>query len=77
MECPECKSTHVHKNGYKKGKQNYLCVNCGRQFIDCYEPQKRYVKEVKQQCLLMYVNGMSFRAIERVTGVHIASANHS
>ena len=70
MECPECKSTHVHKNGHKKGKQNYLCVSCGRQFIDCYEAQKGYVKEVKQQWLLMYVNGMGFRAIERVTGVH-------
>jgi len=70
MECPECKSTHIHKNGHKKSKQNYLCVNCGRQFIECYEAQKGYVKEVKQQCLSMYVNGMGFRAIERVTGVH-------
>ena len=47
MECPECKSTHVYKNGHKKGKQNYLGVNCGRQFIDCYEAQKGYVKELK------------------------------
>ncbi len=70
MECPECKSTHVYKNGQKKGKQNYLCVNCSRQFIDCYEAQKGYVKELKQQCLSMYVNGMGFPAIERVTGVH-------
>ncbi|WP_445299244.1 transposase-like zinc-binding domain-containing protein [Microcoleus sp.] len=23
MECPECKSTHVNKNGHKRGKQNY------------------------------------------------------
>ena len=70
MKCPECKSTHVNKNGQKKGKQNYLYVNCRRQFIDCYQAQKGYAKEVKQQCLLMYVNGMGFRAIERVTGVH-------
>jgi len=70
MEGPECKSTHVHNNGHQKDKQNYFCVNCGRQFIDCYEAQKGYVKEVKQQCLSMYANGMDFRAIERVTGVH-------
>jgi transposase-like protein len=69
-ECPECKSTHVPNNGHKKGKQNYLCVNCGRQFIDFYESQKGYVKKVKQQCLSMYVNGMGFRGIERITGVH-------
>ncbi|WP_445243698.1 MULTISPECIES: IS1/IS1595 family N-terminal zinc-binding domain-containing protein [unclassified Microcoleus] len=24
MKCPECKSSHVNKNGHKKGKQNYL-----------------------------------------------------
>ncbi|MDE5068553.1 MAG: IS1 family transposase, partial [Trichodesmium sp. St16_bin4-tuft] len=26
MECPECRSTHINKNGKKKGKQNYICV---------------------------------------------------
>jgi hypothetical protein len=36
MQCPECQSSYVNKNGHKKGKQNYICVNCARQFIDCY-----------------------------------------
>ncbi|WP_448999472.1 transposase-like zinc-binding domain-containing protein [Myxosarcina sp. GI1(2024)] len=22
MQCPECKSTHINKNGNEKGKQN-------------------------------------------------------
>jgi transposase-like protein len=70
MQCPECKSNHIHKNGQKKGKQNYLCVDCRRQFIDAYESHQGYPQTVKQQCLKMYVNGMGFRAIERVTGVH-------
>jgi transposase-like protein len=70
MECPECKSTHINKNGHKKGKQNYLCVNCGRQFIDAYKSHQGYAPSVKQDCLKMYVNGMGFRAIERVSGVH-------
>ena len=61
MKCPECKSSHVNKNGHKKGKQNYLCVECGRQFIECYQPHKGYSQEVKQECLKMYVNGMGFR----------------
>ena len=26
MQCPECQSTHINKNGHKKGKQNYICV---------------------------------------------------
>ncbi|WP_420094641.1 transposase-like zinc-binding domain-containing protein [Microcystis aeruginosa] len=39
MQCPECQSNHINKNGHKKGKQNYICVNCGRQFrlfVTCY-----------------------------------------
>ena len=70
MECPECKSNHINKNGHKKNKQNYICVNCGRQFIDSYESPRGYAQEIKQKCLKMYVNGMGFRGIERVTGVH-------
>ena len=70
MKCPECKSSRVNKNGNKKGKQNYLCVECGRQFIECYQPHKGYSQEVKQECRKMYVNGMGFRAIERIKGVH-------
>ena len=70
MQCPECRSAHIRKNGKKKGKQNHLCVACGRQFIDRYEPPKGYSKAFKRECLKMYVNGLGFRAIERVKGVH-------
>jgi transposase-like protein len=70
MQCPECNSNHIRKNGIKKGKQNHLCVDCGRQFIDKYEEYRGYSDEVKRMCLKMYVNGMGFRAIERVTEVH-------
>ncbi len=73
LECPECKSTHVNKNGRKAGKQNHICVDCGRQFIAGYQTHKGYAEEVKRECLLMYVNGMGFRAIERIKGVHHTS----
>jgi len=73
MKCPECKSTHVNKNGCKRGKQNHICIDCGRQFIDNYEVQQGYSEEVKRECLTMYVNGMGFRAIERIKGVHHTS----
>jgi transposase-like protein len=68
MKCPNCNSDHIHKNGHRGEKQNYICTNCGRQFIDSYEP-KGYSDDIKRRCLKMYVNGMGFRAIERVTGV--------
>lgn len=70
MQCPECLSTHIRKNGIKKRKQNNICVKCGRQFIDFYEKQRGYSDEIKKECLKMYVNGMGFREIERVKGVH-------
>jgi len=38
--------------------------------VEFHSPPKGYPDEVKQQCLKMYLNGMGFRAIERVTGVH-------
>jgi transposase-like protein len=45
-------------------------VDCGRQFIDDYTCLRGYSDAVKRECLKMYVNGMGFRAIERVKGVH-------
>ena len=62
MNCPECKSTHINKNGKKKGKQNYLCVQCGRQFITEYNHHQGYSDEFKRECLKLYVNGMGAEA---------------
>ncbi len=70
MECPECKSAHIRKNGKRRGKQNHICVSCGRQFIDSYAPPQGYSAAIRQECLRMYVNGMGFRGIQRVKGVH-------
>jgi transposase-like protein len=70
MECPECNSTHIRKNGIKRGKQNHICVNCRRQFVDSPQTTRGYSETVKRECLNMYVNGMGFRGIERVKGVH-------
>ena len=51
------------------GKQNYHCQECDRQFINEYT-ERGYPIEVKENCLKMYVNGLGFRAIERITGVN-------
>lgn len=76
MQCPECTSTHIRKNGKKRGKQNHICVNCGRQFVDPYESPKGYSDDIKRECLKMDVNGSGFRAIERVKGVHHTTVIH-
>jgi hypothetical protein len=70
MKCPKCGSEHIRKNGIKQGKQNHICAECGRQFINPSEQTKAFPETTKQTCLKMYLNGMGFRAIERVMGVH-------
>ncbi|MEH1850359.1 MAG: NYN domain-containing protein [Nostoc sp.] len=34
MKCPRCESTLYRKNGRRHDKQNYLCKNCGKQFLE-------------------------------------------
>ena len=68
MKCPECSSEHMRKNGHRQHKQNYICVECRRQFLNEYEP-KGYSDDVKRLCLKMYVNGMGVRGISRVTDI--------
>lgn len=70
MQCPKCHSTHIRKNGKNKGKQNHICVDCGRQFVERDGSTRGYTQHVKQECLKIYVNGMGFGGIERVKGVH-------
>jgi len=70
-DCPECHGQHICKNGFnRQHKQQYLCRDCGRQFIDDYDSHRGYSEEFKRECLLMYVNGSGFRAIARVKQVH-------
>ncbi len=38
MKCPHCASTSYRKNGHRNGKQNYLCKNCGKQFLESALP---------------------------------------
>jgi AcrR family transcriptional regulator len=33
MMCPHCRSDQLSKNGYRRGKQCYLCKDCGKQFV--------------------------------------------
>ena len=57
------------KNGHRRGKQNYFCRDCGKQYVEFYST-KGYRASIKEQCLTMYVNGNGCRAIERITGVN-------
>lgn len=42
MNCPNCKSEGIVKNGFRiNEKQNYRCLNCDRQFLENPENRKR------------------------------------
>ncbi len=68
MKCPKCSSTEVNKNGHCRGKQNYRCKSCGRQFLESHST-KGYSDDARQICLKMVRAGLGFRAIGRATGV--------
>ena len=70
MQCAECNSTHIRKNGKRRGKQNHICVDCRRQCLAHDASPPGYSDDVKRECLKLSVNGMGFRAIDRVEGVH-------
>ena len=49
MQCPECKSEQIRKNGKnRQRKQNYICVQCSRQFIEHYDAHLGYSDEFKR-----------------------------
>jgi Sigma-70, region 4/Helix-turn-helix domain len=68
MQCPYCPSTHTSKNGNRRSKQNYLCQQCDRQFVDSHSA-KGYPSEVREHCLKLHIDGKGYRAIGREIGV--------
>ncbi len=68
MKCIHCQSEDTTKNGTRNGKQNYICKQCGKQFLEAYSP-RGYPEKVKKICINLRKNGMKYREIERMTGV--------
>ena len=73
--CPKCDALHVVKSGVIGDRQRYRCKKCGYYFtvnkvgknIDSY-----YVTKALQ----LYIEGISYREIERILGVsHVSVMN--
>jgi len=69
MNCPRGDSSKIRKLGYQDEKQRFKCNECGRVWR-ASSTQRGYPTEVKQLCIKMYLSGMGFRGIERVTESH-------
>lgn len=48
----------------RRGKQNHICVDCGRQFVENPQEYRGSSDEIRKECIKMYVNKSPFRAIE-------------
>jgi transposase len=71
--CPRCKSDNTRKNGKTRGRQKYLCKECGYSHSVEY---KWYSEEFKQRALELYLEGLGFRSIARFLGCsHVAVYN--
>jgi IS1 family transposase len=67
--CPRCLSPKYKKNGHiHNGKQNHLCKDCGRQFVDCFE---HYLISDATRALIerLLLERLSLRGICRAVGV--------
>lgn len=75
IKCPKCSSENFIKSGVVKGRQRYKCNQCNYNFtvvkegknIDAY-----YVVKALQ----LYLEGVSYREIERLLGIsHVSVMN--
>lgn len=71
MECPQCQSMKVVKNGRKQnGKQRWVCKECGRQFVENPQPY-RISDETKALIDKLLLERISLAGMVRVTGVSL------
>ena len=66
MKCRFCDSDRCIKNGNHRGSQRYKCKDCGRQFN---ENLKGVNEGLREQGILLYILGLSFRTIAGYVGV--------
>ena len=69
MECPNCGSDHVKKNGISHtGKQNHYCYDCKRQFLE--EGTSWFISEEQRELVdKLLLERISLAGIIRVVGV--------
>ena len=69
--CPTCHHTRYQiKDGLTgAGSQRVRCRACGQRYTPVPKPQG-YPNDIRQQALKLYVDGLNFRRITRILGMH-------
>ncbi|MBL0911781.1 MAG: IS1 family transposase [Bacteroidia bacterium] len=75
IQCPKCQSEEYIKSGVISGRQRFKCKSCGYNFTVLKKG-----KEIDQyyvvKALQLYIEGISYREIERILGVsHVSVIN--
>lgn len=73
--CPRCKKTEIVKSGIIKGRQRYLCKQCNY-FFTVEKEGKSIDPYYVIKALQLYIEGVTYREIERILGVsHVSVMN--
>ena len=75
QSCPNCQSTSCTKAGIIKGRQRYKCKDCSY-FFTVGKLGKRIDDYYVNKALQLYLEGLTYREIERILGVsHVSVMN--
>lgn len=73
--CPQCQSTQIIKSGIINDRQRYKCKSCRYNFT-VNKLGKQIDKYYVTKALQLYLEGLTYREIERIIGVsHVSVMN--
>jgi transposase len=72
LACPHCHSQDRQvKNGYSlSGTKKIKCQICNKTYTKDPKPYRGHPPEVKLEAIKLYIDGVNFRRIGRILGVH-------
>jgi transposase-like protein len=75
LACPKCQNSKIIKSGIIKERQRYLCKLCNY-FFTVNKVGKKIDDYYVTKALQLYLEGLSYREIERIIGVsHVSISN--
>jgi transposase-like protein len=75
LSCPKCQNSHVVKSGIIKERQRYLCKEC-KYYFTVNKLGKKIDDYYVTKALQLFLEGLSYREIERIIGVsHVSISN--
>jgi len=75
IACPQCQSEDIAKSGVVKGRQRFRCRSCNYHFT-VLKQGKNIDPYYVIKALQLYIEGVTFREIERILGIsHVSVIN--